>query len=140
MGTGNNPKSPALSCLLFLVITYFLKFVIDVIMVFILSIPFGEDVPPLAFGIYLIPSVSIFAVFAMSLIHYRIHITHFKFGIWMAGISAIVIESVIVPWTTNLPGEDLPLMLTWGTSFLVLTITVVFSVIGASRQQKGKRV
>ena len=138
MVTGDKPKSIIRNCMMAIIITFALKAMADVIATFILSIPFGEDVPVLAFAIYLVPSVGAFGAFAIWFLHSRIHYGQYKIGVYTAIISAVVIEGLIIPWTYDLPGEDLPLMLTWGLSFLALTVAMVLGVIGYLRQPKGR--
>ena len=136
MVISEKPKSVIRNYIIVLVITCIVKVIIDVITTFILSIPYGEDVPVLAFAIYLVPSVGVLAAFALWFLHNRLHHGRFKIGLYTAIISAIVIEAIIVPWTYDLPGEDLPLMLTWGLSFLSLIIAIGLGLIGYLRQIK----
>jgi len=126
MINGKNPKFNIKNFIVTIIATCIIKAVIDFLSTFILSIPFGEEVEG-PFIIYLVPSVGVFAALAIWILHNRLQYGHFKIGLYIAIISAVVIQALITPWIYNLPGEDLQIMLSWGLSFLSLIIAVVLS-------------
>ena len=129
MVVDEKPKSIMPVFIITVLITCAIKVILDLIMTFILSIPFGENVPALAFAIYLIPSTALLGALSIWFLHIRLHTGTLKFGLLIVLLIAIIIESLIVPFTYDLPGEDLAIMLNWGLSFLVLIIAVALGLI-----------
>lgn len=119
--------------------TCIIKAIVDFISIFIISIPFGEDMPSLVWAIYLIPSVGIFAALAMWVLHKRIKYIRVKPGLYLAVVSAIVVYSIIFPWTYNLPDKDLSIMLNWGLSFLSVIAATTFGQFVYFRQGQDKK-
>jgi len=112
-----------------LLITWAVKVILDVTASFILFIPFDELVPVPIYALYLIPSSGLYAGFAMWLLDNRFHRERFKIGVNTAIISAIIIQALVVPWTYDLSGYDLPLLLTWGLSYVAFFAAAILGTV-----------